>query len=95
VTVWVSVKDKFMMLHRTLVTRFNLRNKFKEIKMKKRYSKIEKIIKSKKMILRWKVSLMEKCMIRKNQRKVKMRRRRRRFLTNRWVKLIMKREKKI
>lgn len=97
VTEWVLVKVKSMMRLKMLVMRFNLNNKYKEIKMNKKSNKTEVIrIKNNKMIFKCKGTLKGKCMINKKANKmISKDKKLSKYQTNKWAKSTTKRDKKI
>lgn len=94
---WVLVKVKSMMQPKMLAMRFNFNSKYKEIKMNKKFNKTEVIrTKSNKTTFKCKASLKVKCMTNKKDNKMINRANKlSRYQTNKWVKSITKRDKKI
>lgn len=70
VMVWVLVRERSTMLLKISVIRSSLRNKFRDIRMRKKLNRIMTRIRKRRMISRCRVILMGRCMIRKNQKKV-------------------------
>lgn len=94
---WVLVKDKLMMLLKMSEMKSNLSNKFKEIKMNKKFNRTEVTrINKNKMILKCKETLKAKCMINKRVNKtINKDNKLNKYQMSRWVKLTTKRDKKI
>ena len=83
---WVLGKVKYMMALKMLEIKLSLNNKFKDIKINKKYNKIKenKISKIKK-IFKCKDNSKVKCTINNNPKKGKISKRANKLKTNKWV----------
>ena len=88
-------KERLIRLLRMLVIKFNLRNRSWVIRMNKKIKIIMQVIR-KKMTLKWKMILMEKCIQSNRSRKVrvKMMESLKKWM-KKWVQLMIKRSNKI
>lgn len=93
---WVLVKVKSMMQLKMLAMRFNLNNKYKEIKMNKKSNKTDVIkTNNSKMTFKCKETLKAKCMTNKKVNKmISKDNKLNKYQTNKWVKSTTKRDKK-
>ena len=94
---WVLVKVKSMMQLKMLAMRFNLNNKYKEIKMNKKSNKTEVIkTNNSKMTFKCKETLKAKCTTNKKDNKtISKDNKLNKYQTNKWAKSTTKRDKKI
>ena len=92
---WESDKERLMMQHKMQEIKSNLKSKLWVTKIKKRI-KIKMQTKKKKMILKWKMTLMEICIQSSNCKKVKVaNKENHKKQTNKWEKQTNSKKKKI
>ena len=92
---WVLEKERLMTQPKMQGTKLNSKNKLWATKTKRRI-KIKMQTRKKKMILKWKMTLMEICTRNKNSRKDKTgKKESHKKLTNRWERLTKRRKKRI
>jgi hypothetical protein len=84
-----------MKARKMLEIKYNLKNKFKVIKMSKKRNRTIKITNNNKMIFKWKGNFKAKCTINRNPKINKMKESKNKFQTNRWDKWMMRIDKKI
>jgi len=93
--VLVLVKVRHMNMQRMLAMKCNLKNNLQVIKMSKKIT-MRMQIKNKKMIFKWKLTLMEKCIQSKNRMKMmKTMKQRRNKQMKKWVMSMIKNVSKI